>query len=61
VRRSAPQFAAVEHDDAQAPRAGAPGRGQADEAAADDRYVERCGVVRDVLPPRFAGMTRISF
>jgi hypothetical protein len=41
--------------------AGAPGRGQADEAAADDRYVERSGDFRDCLAPRFAGMTRISF
>jgi hypothetical protein len=54
------ELAAVEHADAQAPRRGAPRGGQADEAAADDRYVERLRLARDRLSPRFAGMTRIS-
>jgi hypothetical protein len=61
VRRAAAQLAAVEDADAQAAGAGAPGDREADEAAADDCYVEGSEVVRDRLPPRFAGMTRISF
>jgi hypothetical protein len=54
------ELAAVQHVDAQAARRGAPRGGQADEAAADDRYVERLRLARDRLSPRFAGMTRIS-
>jgi len=53
--------AALEDADAQPARAGAPRYGEADEAAADDRYIERFGLVGDRDSPRFAGMTRISF
>jgi hypothetical protein len=60
VRRAAAELATVEHAGAQAARAGAPRGGQADEAAADDGYVERSRLVGDVGSPRFAGMTRIS-
>jgi hypothetical protein len=55
------ELAALQHAGAQAARAGAPRDGEADEAAADDRYVERFGLVGDRDSPRFAGMTRISF
>jgi len=37
---------AVEHDDAQPARAGAPGRGQADDAASNDGDVETAGRCR---------------
>jgi hypothetical protein len=41
--------------------AGAPGDGEADDAAADDRYVVAVAVLGDVVASsRFAGMTRIS-
>jgi hypothetical protein len=40
--------------------AGAPRDGEADDAAADDRYVVAVAVFRDVASSRFAGMTRIS-
>jgi len=55
------ELRALEHAGPQAARAGAPRDGEADEAAADDRYVERFGLVGDRDSPRFAGMTRISF
>jgi hypothetical protein len=61
VRRAAPELAAVEDADGQAALRRAPRDAEADEATADDRYVERSGLVRDRCSPRFAGMTRISF
>jgi hypothetical protein len=61
VRRPAAELAAVEDADGHAALRRAPRDAEADEAAADDRYVERSGLVRDRLTPRFAGMTRISF
>jgi hypothetical protein len=61
VRGTAAELAALEEADGQAALRGAPRHAEADEAAADDRYVERSGLVRDRCSPRFAGMTRISF
>jgi hypothetical protein len=61
VRRSAAELAAVEDADGEAALRRAPGDGEANEAPADDRYVERSGLVRNRCSPRFAGMTRISF
>jgi hypothetical protein len=52
--------AAVEHADREAARGGAPRDGEADEATADDCYVEPLLRGRDRRSPRFAGMTRIS-
>ena len=43
---AAAELAAVEHDDAQPARAGAPGHGQADDTAADDGDVETAGGCR---------------
>jgi hypothetical protein len=54
------ELAAVEHAHRQAARRGAPGHGEADEATADDCYVEPLRRGRDRRSPRFAGMTRIS-
>jgi hypothetical protein len=60
VRRAAAELAAVEHAHRETARGRAPRAGEADEAAADDRYAERLRLSRDRLSPRFAGMTRIS-
>src|SRR6185312_8586193 len=54
VRRAVAELAAVEHADAEAAGAGAPGDRETDEATADDCYVERSEVVRD----RFASSLR---
>jgi len=52
--------AAVEHADREVARGGTPRDGEADEATADDCYVEPLLRDRDRRSPRFAGMTRIS-
>jgi hypothetical protein len=54
------ELAALEQEHGQPARLCAPSDGQADDAAADDRYVVGLGLGGDVLSSRFAGMTRIS-
>ena len=60
ARGAGAEVAALEHDDRPPTRAGAPGHGEADDAAADDRYVVAVGVCGNWISSRFAGMTRIS-
>jgi hypothetical protein len=62
VRGPRPQLAAVEHEHREPARTRTPGHSEADEAAADDRYVVAVAVAvgGDVVSSRFAGMTRIS-
>ena len=62
ARRPGAELAALEQEDRQPARAGAPGHGEADDAAADDGYVvaTAVAVLWDVASSRFAGMTRIS-
>ena len=60
ARRPGAELAALEQEHRQAALAGAPRDREADDAAADDRYVVGLAVFRDVASSRFAGMTRIS-
>ena len=62
ARGAAAELAALEQEHRQPAGAGAPGHGEADDAAADDGYVVAVAVCRwgDVVSSRFAGMTRIS-
>ena len=62
ARRPGAELAALEQEDRQAAGTGAPGHGEADDAAADDGDVvaTAVAVLWDVVSSRFAGMTRIS-
>ena len=62
ARRPGAELAALEQEDRQPAGTGAPGHGEADDAAADDGYVvaTAVAVLWDVVSSRFAGMTRIS-
>jgi hypothetical protein len=60
VRGLRAELAALEYEHRQAARLRAPRDGEADDAAADDRYVVAVGLGGNVLSSRFAGMTRIS-
>ena len=54
-------LARVEHERAQAALRGAPGDGEADDAAADDGDVVVLGLRRRCHFPPYAGITRIRF
>jgi hypothetical protein len=60
ARSPGAELAALEQEHRQAALACAPRDREADDAAADDRYVVAVTVFRDVASSRFAGMTRIS-
>ena len=60
VRRLRAELAAFDNEHGQPARPCAPRDGQADDAAADDRYVVAVVLCGNRVSSRFAGMTRIS-